>query len=98
MALTVIVTRDVTERFRGFLASTMLEVVPALYLSPRMNSGVRERIWTVLTDWHGADSGGSIAMVWRDMTKTGGVGISHLGTPPRELVEIDGLWVARRAR
>jgi CRISPR-associated protein Cas2 len=98
MALTVIVTRDVTERFRGFLASTMLEVAPALYVSPQMKSGVRERIWTVLTEWHRADCGGSIVMVWRDLTETGGVGISHLGTPPRELVEIDGLWITRRAR
>lgn len=35
MALTVVVTRDVTERFRGFLASTMLEVAPAVYISPQ---------------------------------------------------------------
>jgi CRISPR-associated protein Cas2 len=98
MALTVIVTRDVTERFRGFLASSMLEVAPALYVSPRMNPRVRERIWSVLAEWHRADCAGGIVMVWRDPAKTGGVGIAHLGTPPRELVEIDGMWITRRSR
>ena len=34
-------------------------------------------------------------MVWRDNNLTGGVGVAHLGEPPRELVEMDGMWVAR---
>lgn len=96
MSLVVIVTRDVADRFRGFLASTMLEVAPAVYLSPRMNAGVRSRIWDVLSDWHGAEPRGSIVMVWRDVNETGGVGIANLGSPPRELVEMDGLWLTKR--
>ena len=96
MALVVIVTRDVTDRFRGFLASVMLEVAPTVYISPRMNAGVRSRTWRVLSDWYKAEPGGSIVMVWRDVNETGGVGISTLGTPPRELVDIDGLWLVRR--
>jgi CRISPR-associated protein Cas2 len=43
MALVVIVTRDVAYRYRGFLSSIMLEIAPTIYLSPRMNPGVRER-------------------------------------------------------
>ncbi len=35
-------------------------------------------------------------MVWRDMNETGGVGIKTLGEPPRELVELDGLWLVKR--
>ena len=96
MALVVIVTRDVADRFRGFLASVMLEVAPTVYISPRMNAGVRSRTWKVLSDWHHAEPGGSIVMVWRDINETGGVGIATLGSPPRELVEIDGLWLVRR--
>jgi CRISPR-associated protein Cas2 len=96
MSLVVIVTRDVADRFRGFLASTMLEVAPAVYLSPRMNAGVRSRIWDVLSDWHGAEPRGSIVMVWRDVNETGSVGIANLGSPPRELVEMDGLWLTKR--
>ncbi len=96
MALTVIVTRDVADRFRGFIASVMLEVAPTVYVSPRMNPGVRARTWKVLSDWHGAEPRGSVVMIWRDVNETGGVGISTLGSPPRELVEVDGLWLARR--
>ena len=96
MALVVIVTRDVADRFRGFLASTMLEVAPTVYISPRMNAGVRLRIWNVLSDWHGAEPRGSIVMVWRDLNETGSVGIANLGSPSRDLVEMDGLWLTKR--
>ena len=96
MSLVVIVTRDVADRYRGFLASTMLEIAPTVYLSPRMNAGVRSRIWDVLSDWHGAEPRGSIVMVWRDINETGSVGIANLGTPPRELVDMDGLWLTKR--
>ena len=67
MALVVIVTRDVPDRFRGFLASVMLEVAPTVYISPRMNQGVRTRTWKVLMEWHKAEPRGSIVMVWRDI-------------------------------
>lgn len=96
MSLVVIVTRDVADRYRGFLASTMLEIAPAVYISPRMNAGVRLRIWEVLSDWHGAEPRGSIVMVWRDLNETGCVGIGNLGSPPRGLVEIDGMWLTKR--
>lgn len=98
MPLAVIVTRDVADRFRGFLASVMLEVAPTVYVSPRMIKGVRERTWKVLTAWHDAEPCGSVVMVWRDNNETGGVGLAHLGDPPKELVEMDGMWVARARR
>ena len=47
---TLVVTRDVEERHRGFLISVMLEIAPGVYVSPRMSQGVRERVWSVLTD------------------------------------------------
>lgn len=96
MALVMIVTADVADRFRGYLGSMMLEVAPTVYISPRMNPGVRSRTWTVLSAWHAAEPRGSLVMVWRDISETGGVGIATLGTPPRELIEIDGLWLVRR--
>jgi CRISPR-associated protein Cas2 len=95
MALVTIVTRDVADRFRGFLSSVMLEVAPCTYVSPRMNRGVRERVWKVMTEWHGAEPRGSIVMIWRDPEATGGVGLAHLGTPSKTLLEIDGMWIAR---
>jgi CRISPR-associated protein Cas2 len=96
VALTVIVTRDVADRYRGFLASVMLEVAPTVYISPRMNAGVRTRTWQVLSEWHTSEPRGSLTMIWRDLNETGGVGIATLGSPSRELVEVDGLWLTRR--
>jgi CRISPR-associated protein Cas2 len=95
MALVTIVTRDVADRFRGFLASVMLEVAPCTYISPQMNKGVRERVWSVMTEWHAAEPHGSIVMIWRDREATGGIGLATLGTPAKTLIEIDGMWIAR---
>lgn len=95
MALVTIVTRDVADRFRGFLASVLLEVAPCTYVSPRMSKGVRERVWRVVTAWHSADPRGSIVMIWRDREATGGVGLAHLGIPAKTLFEIDGMWITR---
>lgn len=95
MALVTIVTRDVADRFRGFLASVMLEVSPCTYVSPRMSKGVRERVWRVMSDWHTTEPRGSIVMIWREREATSGVGVVHLGTPAKTLIEIDGMWIVR---
>lgn len=96
MALVMIVIRDVPNRFHGFLSSVMLEVSPNVFVSPRMNPGVRTRVWDVMTDWHRCERRGSVVMVWRDLNAVGGVGVANLGDPPRELVEADGMWLVRR--
>lgn len=96
MALVMIVIRDMADRFHGFLSSTMLEVAPNVFVSPRMNPGVRERVWKVLQDWYDHSPEGSAVIVWRDLNATGGIGIANLGNPPRELIEVDGMWLVRR--
>jgi CRISPR-associated protein Cas2 len=96
VALVMIVIRDVADRFHGFLSSVMLEVAPNIFVAPRMNQGVRQRVWSVMTDWHGHEQRGSLVMVWRDLNAVGGIGIAHLGEPPRELIEADGMWLVRR--
>lgn len=95
MALVTILTRDVADRFRGFLASLMLEVAPCTYVSPRMSKAVRERLWDVLSQWHTSEPSGSIVMVWHDKEATGGVGLAYLGLPAKTLVEVDGMWITR---
>lgn len=55
--MTVVVTRNVEERYRGFLASCMLEIAAGVYTGPRMTTGVRDRVWIALR----ARSGQSIA-------------------------------------
>ena len=96
MALVTIVIRDMANRYHGFLSSLMLEVAPNVFIAPKMNPRVRERVWSVLSDWYAYEPQGSAVMVWRDNNATGGVGISSLGIPPRELVELDGMWIVRR--
>lgn len=86
----VIITRNVPEKFRGFLASCMLEVTPAVYVSPSMTRGVRERTWTVLSKWFTDVVDGSIVMIFKDSTEPAGVGILTLGEPPRRIIDADG--------
>jgi CRISPR-associated protein Cas2 len=97
MPMTVVVTRDVAPRFRGFLASVMLEIAPGVYTSPTLTKGVRERIWTVLSDWHRECSDGSIVMTWRDIKASGRQTILTLGLPPQSLVDYEGLVLVKRA-
>ena len=57
--MTVVVTVNVAARYRGFLASAMLEIAPGVYTAPRMTSGIRERVWAVLATWY-AELGGGV--------------------------------------
>jgi CRISPR-associated protein Cas2 len=79
MPLCIVVTRDVEMRYRGFLGSVMLEVAPGFYVGPRITKGVRERIWSVMGDWHGQLQQGSITMAWREAGAPGGLRVQSLG-------------------
>jgi CRISPR-associated protein Cas2 len=95
MPMTVIVTRDVPARTRGFLASIVPEPAPGVYTAADLSKGVRERIWAVVSDWHAATGEGSVVMIWRDDKAPGGLGLATLGSPPRELADLDGVLVSR---
>lgn len=96
MSMTLITTRNLPDRHRGFLASCMLELAPGTYIAPRLNQAVRERIWNVLLEWAPLmPPDGGILMVWRQMNVAAGIGINTIGWPKVELVEIDGIWLAR---
>ena len=75
MPLVVIITRDVEDRYRGFLGSAMLELAPGVYAQPRMSAGVRGRIADVMADWHGRLQRGSIVMCWAEPASHGGLGL-----------------------
>lgn len=96
MPMTMVVTRNVRDRTRGFLASSMLELSAGVYSAPRLSAAVRERIWAVLEDWWRYENNASIIMVWADSSIPGGQAVNTLGTPPIGLVEIDGIVLARR--
>lgn len=96
MPMTVLVTRDVAPRFRGFLASCMLEIAPGVYTAPRMSAGVRERVWAVVSDWFAQLGGGGVVMTWRDPKSPGSQAVLLLGEPPKTIVDHDGLLLVRR--
>jgi CRISPR-associated protein Cas2 len=96
MSMTVVVTRNVSDRIRGFLASSMLELAPGVYSGARLSPAVRDRIWSVLEDWFFAEADASIVMVWQDASMPGGQSVKSLGTPPVDLVELDGVVLAKR--
>jgi CRISPR-associated protein Cas2 len=98
MNMTVIVTRDVADRYTGFIGSIAPEIAPGVFAAPAVSKGVRERIWTVLEDWWSARPGGSILMIVRADGEPGGLQIRSLGTPVRDLADLDGVLVGRRKR
>ena len=93
--MTVVVTINVAARYRGFLASAMLEIAPGVYTSPNMTSGIRRRVWKVLAGWHEELQQGSIVMTWREPSAVGGQRIQVLGEAPKEIVDADGVYLVK---
>lgn len=96
MSITVVVTRNVSNRIRGFLSSSMLELAPGVYSGARLSIAVRDRIWNVLQEWFSAEIDASIVMVWQEAQMPGGQAVKFLGVPPVDLVELDGVILTRR--
>ncbi len=97
MTMTLVVTRNVPDRFRGFLASVMCEVTLGVYTSPKMSAGVRERVWTVLCEWFAetAEADHAIVMTFPDAKAAGGQAFRTLGVPRVDLQEHDGMVLVR---
>ena len=95
MPMTVVVTRDVADRFRGFLASAMPEAAPGVYVAPELSRAVRERVWTVLESWWRDRPGGSILMAWKDDGAPGRMGLAVLGVPPVQLADVEGVLLVQ---
>ncbi len=97
MPMTIVVTRNVPGRFRGFLAAAMCEIAPGVYTAPRMTAAVRERVWNVLDSWYQPDDPErSILMTWPDAAQPGGQKIRSLGLPRQELHDHYGIFLVRR--
>ncbi len=95
--MTVVVTRNVPERFRGFLASAMCEVTVGVYTSPRMTRAVRDRVWAVMDEWFAATANPdqAVVMTWPDPKAPGGQAFRTLGIPKVDLCEHDGMVLVR---
>ena len=96
MPMTVVVTNNVPMKYRGFLASCMLEIAPGVYTHPKMSTGVRQRVWTVMEKWSQNQLfDGSILMIWSDPAYPGKQGIMTIGLPQREIIDCDGVLLSR---
>ena len=93
--MTIIITVNVEARYRGFLASAMLEIAPGLYTSPNMTSGIRERIWDVLRRWYYELGQGAIVMTWRDPSGVSDQQVRTLGEAPKDIVDADGVYLVK---
>lgn len=96
MPMAMVVTRNVEDRYRGFLTSVMLEVAPGVYVAPDLSAGVRMRVWNVLQSWWEVLGTGSITMVWRDTQAVGNLRLETLGEAPKEIVDADGVLLVKR--
>lgn len=94
-ALTLVITRDVDNRYRGLLRSTMVEVAAGIYVSPQINRDARERLWDVVERWHAALRRGCIIMIWRDTDASGHIGVRAVGETTRDLCDADGFILTR---
>ena len=57
---------------------------------------MRERVWSVLTDWHRRLGQGSLVMIWADTAQAGMLGLRSLGHPPKDVVPHEGNLLVRR--
>ena len=91
MSLTILVTRDVAARYRGFLASVMPELAPGVYVAPGLTAAVRERVWAVMEEWWTHAPGAAVVMAYPDREVPGRLAVRVLGVPPVELADVDGV-------
>lgn len=97
MPMTVVITNNVPMKYRGFLASCMLELAPGVYSHPKMSAGIRQRMWSVMEKWYNEQEIGnsSIMLIWSDSSRSGGQGVECLGIPVRTVLDCDGILLSR---
>jgi CRISPR-associated protein Cas2 len=96
MSLTVVITRDVEDRYRGLLASAMLEASAGVYFSNGLSARARDKLWGIVSDWHGQLTRGSLTMLFADSSSDGGVSVRSVGLPARRPVRLDGALLMHR--
>lgn len=95
MPMTVVMTRNLPDRFSGFLASCMLKVVPGTFVAPNLTKAIIQRIWDVMIEWSDLiPEDGGILLVTKDTDSPSGMEIKVLGWAKREILEHDGIWLS----
>lgn len=94
--MVVICLTDVADRFHGFLRSIMLNVHPGVYVSMDLDTGSRNRVWTILEDWWNQEPRGQAIMIYRDKSKPMDMDFRILGGTKRPIVEYDEHYALHR--
>jgi len=95
--MTIAITRNVPDRFNGFINSCMHEIAPGVYAVPKMKKSIRERLWRVLLGWEELiPEDGGVVILWRSADAPSGLGVRILGWPKKELKEYEGMWLTFR--
>ncbi len=95
--MTIAITRNVPDRFNGFINSCMHEIAPGVYAVPKMKKSVRERLWRVLLGWEELiPEDGGVILLWRSTNAPSGLSVRTLGWPKKELIEYEGMWLTFR--
>ena len=92
----VICVSNTADRFHGFLRSVMINPHPGTYVSRDLDKGVQERLWAILSEWYECDARGMVVMIRLDKSKSMGLDILSLGSPKREIVELEGHYALVR--
>lgn len=93
MAMTVLITTNVEDRYRGFIRSCMPEVDSGLYLSNSLSANARDRLWDILSEWHASLRNGSLILIYPDKKAPSGLQIRKLGGQNDKYVDLDGILV-----
>ncbi len=96
MPLTVVITRDVEDRYRGFAGLGDARAGPRRL---RAAADERGRARPHLGGGRGMAHRlrrGSIVMCWAEPASAGGLGLSVLGEPPKDVVAHDSTLLVRR--
>lgn len=90
----VVVTKNASDRLRGFLASVMLEIDAGVYVTNNESPTVRDKIWAVINEWTSTD--GSAVLVYRNAALPGKLSVLEIGHQAVTLTMVDGLLVSHR--
>ena len=85
----IIVLRNGSDRLRGFLSSSLIEIDSGVYLTNLESPRIRDKLWTVIEDWLEGD--GSAVMVFFDKSVPGRLAVRTVGLPHISLKVVDGL-------
>lgn len=92
--MTIAITRNLPGRFDGFLKSCMHNIAPGVYIVPKMNKSVRDRLWAILLEWAEAiPEDGGVVLFWSSKKAPSGLAFRLLGWPKKEIREHEGFWL-----